>query len=101
MRAHTHTHTHTQRHLISLLSFLELSTVMKYLTEPWNWTNSLARPKHRKIGTILGTWNVRSLCRSGLLKTVSSELGKYKLDLVGMQEVRRVVLSGQRIIHRE
>jgi exonuclease III len=35
-----------------------------------------------------GTWNVRSLCRSGLLKTVARELGKYKLDLVGVQEVR-------------
>jgi exonuclease III len=35
-----------------------------------------------------GTWNVRSLCRSGSLKTVSGELAKYKLDLVGVQEVR-------------
>jgi exonuclease III len=34
------------------------------------------------------TWNVRSLCRSGSLKTVSGELTKYKLDLVGVQEVR-------------
>jgi exonuclease III len=36
-----------------------------------------------------GTWNVRSLYRSGFLKTVSGELAKYKLDLVGVQEVRR------------
>jgi exonuclease III len=35
-----------------------------------------------------GTWNVRSLYRSGSLKTVSGELAKYKLDLVGVQEVR-------------
>jgi hypothetical protein len=35
-----------------------------------------------------GTWNVRSLCRSGSLKTVSGELVKYKLALVGVQEVR-------------
>jgi exonuclease III len=35
-----------------------------------------------------GTWNARSLCRSGALKTVARELGKYKLDLVGVQEVR-------------
>jgi exonuclease III len=34
------------------------------------------------------TWNVRSLYRSGYLKTVSGELVKYKLDLVGVQEVR-------------
>jgi exonuclease III len=35
-----------------------------------------------------GTWNVRSLYRAGYLKTVSRELGRYKLDLVGVQEVR-------------
>jgi exonuclease III len=35
-----------------------------------------------------GTWNVRSLYRSGSLKTVARELAKYKLDLVGVQEVR-------------
>jgi exonuclease III len=35
-----------------------------------------------------GTWNVRSLYRIGLLKTVARELGKCKLDLVGVQEVR-------------
>jgi exonuclease III len=35
-----------------------------------------------------GTWNVRSLHRIGPLKTVAREVGKYKLDLVGVQEVR-------------
>jgi exonuclease III len=35
-----------------------------------------------------GTWNVRSLYRVGSLKTVARELGWYKLDLVGVQEVR-------------
>jgi hypothetical protein len=35
-----------------------------------------------------GTWDVRSLYRSGSLKTVARELGKCKLDLVGVQEVR-------------
>jgi exonuclease III len=33
------------------------------------------------------TWNVRSLYRIGLLKRVMREVGKYKLDLVGVQEV--------------
>jgi exonuclease III len=33
-----------------------------------------------------GMWNVRSIYRTGSLKT--SELGKYKLDLVCVQEVR-------------
>jgi exonuclease III len=35
-----------------------------------------------------GTWNVRSLYRSGSLMTVARELARYKLDLVGIQEVR-------------
>jgi hypothetical protein len=35
-----------------------------------------------------GTWNVRSLYRTGTLKTVARELGKCKLDLVGVQQVR-------------
>jgi exonuclease III len=35
-----------------------------------------------------GTWNVRSLYGIGSLTTVPRELGKYKLDLVGVQEIR-------------
>jgi exonuclease III len=35
-----------------------------------------------------GSWNVRSLYRAGSLMTVSRELARYKLDLVGVQEVR-------------
>jgi exonuclease III len=35
-----------------------------------------------------GTWNARSLYRIGSLKTVARELGKHKIDLVGVQEVR-------------
>jgi hypothetical protein len=37
---------------------------------------------------IFGLWNVRSLHRAGSLMTVSRELSRYKLDLVGEQEVR-------------
>jgi hypothetical protein len=35
-----------------------------------------------------GTWNVRSLYRTGSLMTVSRELARYKLDLVGVPEAR-------------
>jgi exonuclease III len=35
-----------------------------------------------------GTLNVRSLCRVGAVRSVVGELEKYKLDLVGVQEVR-------------
>ena len=35
-----------------------------------------------------GTWNVRSLYRAGSLTAAVRELARYKLDLVGVQEVR-------------
>jgi exonuclease III len=35
-----------------------------------------------------GTWNVRSLYRSGSLATADRELARYTLDSVGVQEVR-------------
>jgi exonuclease III len=35
-----------------------------------------------------GTWNISRLYRIGSLKTVARELGKYKVDLVALQEVR-------------
>jgi hypothetical protein len=35
-----------------------------------------------------GICNVRSLCRVGAVKSVVGKLEKYKLDLVGVQEVR-------------
>ena len=35
----------------------------------------------------LGTWNVRSLYRAGSLKAAARELARYRLDVVGVQEV--------------
>jgi hypothetical protein len=35
-----------------------------------------------------GTWNVRSLYRSGSLRTIARELARYKLGSVGAKEVR-------------
>ena len=42
----------------------------------------------RKRDIFLGTWNVRSLYRAGSLMAAARELARYKLDLVGVQEVR-------------
>jgi len=42
----------------------------------------------KEKGHFLGTWNVRSLCRAGSLTAVVRELARYKLVLVGVQEVR-------------
>jgi hypothetical protein len=65
-----------------------LSLVTNCYAQPRNRTDYLVQPKHCKMDMRFGKWNVRSLCRSGSLKTVARELGKYKLDLVGVQEVR-------------
>jgi hypothetical protein len=35
-----------------------------------------------------GTWNVKSLYRAGSIPTVTKELARYKLDLVGVQEAK-------------
>jgi hypothetical protein len=35
-----------------------------------------------------GTWNVRSMYGAGLLRAVVEEISKYKLDLVGVKEIR-------------
>jgi len=35
-----------------------------------------------------GTWNIRSLYRAGSLTAAAKELARYKLDLMGVQEVR-------------
>jgi len=37
-----------------------------------------------------GSWNFRGLYSAGYLTAAARELGRYKLDLVGMQEVRWV-----------
>jgi hypothetical protein len=37
---------------------------------------------------IFGTWNVRSMYWAGSLRAVGEEISEYKLDLVGVQEVR-------------
>jgi hypothetical protein len=60
----------------------------KCFKAPRNWTDSLARPKQWKKDTRFGSWNVRGLYRVDAIKSVVGELEKYKLDLVGVKEVR-------------
>jgi hypothetical protein len=53
------------------------------------WTDSLVkRPKGKKMNMRFGTWNVRSMYRAGSLRAVAEVISKYKLDLVGVEEVR-------------
>ena len=44
--------------------------------------------RSRQRGSKIGTLNVRSLYREGSLKAAARELVRYKLDVVGVQEVR-------------
>jgi hypothetical protein len=66
-----------------------LVTTAWRVLEPRTWTDfSDKGPKQRNMDMRFGTWNVRSLYRVGSLITVSRELSRYRLDLVGVQEVR-------------
>jgi hypothetical protein len=65
--------------------------VTKYSqTKPSTWTDTLVRHKQQKSDMRFGTWNVRSLYRAGSFTAAAAaarELSRYKLDLVGVQEV--------------
>jgi hypothetical protein len=67
---------------------IKLSVCYETLHTASDQEEFFAQSKHRKMDMRFSTWNVRSLYRSGSLKTVAKELRKYKLDLVGVQEVR-------------
>ena len=51
-------------------------------------TDPLVRPKECKSDATFGTRNVRSQYRAHSITTVAKELERYKLDSVGVQEVR-------------
>jgi exonuclease III len=44
--------------------------------------------ERKKMDMRFGTWNVRSMYMAGSLRAVAEEISKYKLDLVGVQEVK-------------
>jgi hypothetical protein len=48
----------------------------------------VSRSRKRNGDILLGTWNIRSLYRAGSLMAAARELARYKLHLVGVQEVR-------------
>ena len=48
----------------------------------------MLRLKQRKRDMRFGTWKVRSLYRAGSFTAAARELARYKLDLVGVQEIR-------------
>ena len=62
--------------------------VTKTFTKPRNGTDSMARPQQRNKDMRFGTWNVTSLYRIGGVTSVAKELARYRMDIVGVQEVR-------------
>ena len=56
--------------------------------KPRTWTDTFLRSKQRNKDVRFGTWNVSSLYRLGSFTSASRKLARYKLDLVGAQEVR-------------
>ena len=44
--------------------------------------------RSRQRGMKIVTWKVRSFYRAGSFKAAARELARYKLDVVGVQEVR-------------
>jgi hypothetical protein len=81
---------HTKYNLLPVPCFLLWRLTSPHPSkEPRTWTDHLdKRPKQQNMDMRFGTWNLRSLYRSGSLMMVSRELARYKLDLVGVQEVR-------------
>ena len=51
--------------------------VMEKLHTSWNWMDSLVQPRQMNKDMISGTWNVRSLYRTGAVTSVVQELAKY------------------------
>jgi hypothetical protein len=75
---------------LTTLHCKKINLLLKSLKSLRSWTDSLDKqPKQWNMDMRFGLWNVRSLYRAGSLATVLRELAKYyKLDLVGVQEVR-------------
>ena len=47
----------------------------------------MVRPQQTNNDMRIGKWNVTSLYRTGAMTLVARELAKYRLDLVGVQNV--------------
>jgi hypothetical protein len=58
------------------------------ISEGGVFLKKVSRSRKRNRDILLGTWNVRSLYRAGSLMASARELARYKLHLVGVQEMR-------------
>jgi hypothetical protein len=65
------------------------SHVTNHSQRPRTRTDTLVRTQQWKRDISFATWNVKSQDRLGSLAAVSRELARYKLDLMGAEQVRR------------
>jgi hypothetical protein len=74
---------------VGLTTHSKNKLVTKDHKKPRTWTDSSDnRPNGKKMDMRFGTWNARSMYRADSLRTGAEEISKYKLDLMGVQEVR-------------
>jgi endonuclease/exonuclease/phosphatase family metal-dependent hydrolase len=62
--------------------------ITKPNTEPRTWTENRNRPSRGKKDLRIGTWNVRTLYRGGVLGELTAEMRRYKVDIMAIQETR-------------
>ena len=74
--------------MLTTLRHKNVSCYESFTQNAFYCTDTLLRPKKWKRNTRFGTWNFRTLYRSGSLTAAARELVRYKLYLVGVQEVR-------------
>jgi hypothetical protein len=67
------------------LHTIKTGFVMKHEHVPRTWTDTLVCLKQWKRDKRFGTWNVRSLYRSGSITTVARELAGCKVGLVSIR----------------
>ncbi|KAJ4444090.1 hypothetical protein ANN_05879 [Periplaneta americana] len=70
------------------LQIRRVALVTKPQNKPRNGTDSLTRPQQRNKVLRFGTWNVTSLYRTGGVTLGAKKLVRYKIEFVGVQEVR-------------
>jgi len=81
--------THKVRCFLWRQNNLEVNLTPPLGSPGWGvFLEEVSRSRQQKRNIFLGTWNVRSLYRAGSLTAVARELARYKLDLIGVQEVR-------------
>jgi len=71
--------------------------ITNHSQRPRTRTDTLVRTQQWKRDFSFGTWSVSSLHRLGSLVTVSRELARYKIDLVGAEQVRRDTVGAVRV----